>query len=107
MAVRLTGEAVARRVDRSWDESDAYTKWRHYLKWRPGQIARIKRRTHRRERREGRREVRDQLDYLDVMEWLLIVVCVTALLCQVMAAITQEWDEPAANRGAPCAGSSR
>jgi hypothetical protein len=53
---------MARRVDRSWDESDAYTKWRHYLKWRPGQIARIKRRTHQRERREGRREITEQLE---------------------------------------------
>jgi hypothetical protein len=38
------------------DEYDAYTRWRHLLHWRPGQIKAIKRRTHKRERREGRRE---------------------------------------------------
>jgi hypothetical protein len=51
-----------RRVDRSWAENDAYTKWRRYLHWRPGQLAWIKRRTHARERREGRREIREQLE---------------------------------------------
>jgi hypothetical protein len=51
-----------RRIDRSWAENDAYTRWRHYLVWRRGQLAWIKGRTHRRERREGRLAIREQLE---------------------------------------------
>lgn len=34
------------------EEVDAHGRWRHYLIWRPGERAAIKRRTNRRERRE-------------------------------------------------------
>ena len=53
---------MGRRIDRSWDENDAYTGWRRYLHWRPGQVKAIKRRTHRRERRERRQQIAEQLD---------------------------------------------
>jgi len=51
-----------RRIARSWDENDAYTGWRRYLRWQRGELAKIKRRTHRRERREGHQEITEQLD---------------------------------------------
>lgn len=45
----------------SWDEQDAYTKWRHLLVSlaRPGAVKKIKRRTHKRERREAKRMIHD------------------------------------------------
>jgi hypothetical protein len=52
---------MGRRIA-GWDEQDAYTRWRRLLRWRPGQIARIKRHTHQRERRAARREITDQLE---------------------------------------------
>jgi len=52
---------MARRRVLGWFEQDAYTRWRHVYAWRPGELARIKRRTHKRERREGRRDAADQL----------------------------------------------
>ena len=48
----------------TWDEQDAYTRWRKlycYLQ-RPGVVKSIKRATHRRERREGRAEIREQVN---------------------------------------------
>jgi len=53
---------MRRRVEHSWDENDAYTRWRRFLHWRPGQIKAIKRRTHRRERRERHEDIREQLE---------------------------------------------
>lgn len=38
------------------DEVDAHSRFRHYLSWRPGERAAIKRRTNRRERRERRQD---------------------------------------------------
>lgn len=48
----------------TWEEQDAYTRWRHLLIYlgRAGAVKKVKRRTHRRERREGRREIVDQLE---------------------------------------------
>lgn len=50
----------SRRVT-TWEEQDAYTGWRRYLHWRPGQIAVIKRRTHKRERREAQARIETEL----------------------------------------------
>lgn len=46
------------------DEQDAYTGWRHVLKYmdRPGVVKKIKRATHKRERREMKRAIYDELD---------------------------------------------
>ena len=43
------------------DEQDAYTRWRHVLRYlsRPGAVKAVKRRTHRRERREGKAFIRN------------------------------------------------
>jgi diadenosine tetraphosphate (Ap4A) HIT family hydrolase len=43
------------------DEQDAFSGWRHYLRWRPGQRKQIKRAYRRRERQWLKREVRGQL----------------------------------------------
>lgn len=48
---------MARRI-KTADEQDAFTGWRRYLHWRPGEIKAIKRRAHKRERQEARRELR-------------------------------------------------
>ena len=42
---------MERRAIVSWDEEDAYTKWRKYYIWKPGVLKKIKRVTHKRERR--------------------------------------------------------
>jgi len=40
----------------TWEEQDAFTRWRHVMRWRPGQIKRIKRRSHKRERQQAKQE---------------------------------------------------
>jgi hypothetical protein len=47
----------------SGDELDAFTRWRRYLHWRPGERARIKRGYRRRERQVARRECRCALRF--------------------------------------------
>jgi len=44
---------MSRRIV-TWDEQDAYTRWRKVMNWHPGERKGIKRRTHQRERREAR-----------------------------------------------------
>lgn len=43
------------------DEVDAYSRFRHYLRWRPGERAAVKVRTHRRERQQRKRDARKTL----------------------------------------------
>ena len=42
------------RPVRSGEEQDAFTPWRRYLHWKPGERKQIKRRANRRERHEAR-----------------------------------------------------
>ena len=46
------------RYTKSGDESDAYGRWRKYVRWKAGQIKAIKKRTHKRERQEWKKETR-------------------------------------------------
>lgn len=43
------------------DEVDAHSRFRHFLRWRPGQRAAVKRRTNRRERHERKVDIDRQL----------------------------------------------
>lgn len=43
------------------DEVDAHSRFRHFLRWRPGQRAAVKRRTNRRERNERKVDVARRL----------------------------------------------
>ncbi len=57
--------AVARRRStvrpvRTPEEQDAFTGWRHYLRWRPGQRKAVKHRANRRDRRAARRQLREE-----------------------------------------------
>lgn len=45
----------------SGDEVDAHSRFRHFLRWRPGQRAAVKRRTNRRERQERKVDVARRL----------------------------------------------
>ena len=47
------------RAARNADETDAFSRWRHVLVWRRGEVRRIKRAANRRERREARLAVRN------------------------------------------------
>lgn len=54
-----------KRIIKTWEEEDAYTKWgRKYLAYiqRPGVRKKIKRSTHRRERREALELINEQLE---------------------------------------------
>lgn len=58
---------MQKRIAKTGDEVDAYSKWRHiyiYLS-RPGVVKAIKRRTHKRERQEGKYEILDQMRDID------------------------------------------
>jgi len=50
-----------KRLIKTGDEQDAYTKWRNMFIWRSGEIKKIKKRTHRRERRENKQWINEQL----------------------------------------------
>jgi hypothetical protein len=50
-----------KRLIKTGDEQDAYTKWRSMFIWRSGEIKKIKKRTHRRERRENKQWINEQL----------------------------------------------
>jgi hypothetical protein len=43
------------------EEVDAHSRFRHYMRWRPGQRAAVKRRTNRRERHERKVDVERRL----------------------------------------------
>jgi hypothetical protein len=45
-----------KRLIRTGEEQDAFTGWRHYLRWKPHQRKRVKRRANKRERREAKQE---------------------------------------------------
>jgi hypothetical protein len=51
---------VGRRIV-TGDEQDAFTGWRRYLRWHPGQLAAVKCRARRRERRDARAEIAARL----------------------------------------------
>ena len=44
------------------DEEDAFSGWRHYLNWKPGERKEIKRKANRRERRKTREALRNYDD---------------------------------------------
>lgn len=43
----------------SFDERDAFTGWRKFLHWRPGQRKAVKARSHRRDRRVARQRTKE------------------------------------------------
>lgn len=49
---------MAKRACVKWDEYDAFTGWRRFIKWRAGERAEIKRRVNRRERRLAKADIR-------------------------------------------------
>ncbi len=53
---------MAKPPVRSGAEQDVYSGWRQRLKWQPGQIAYVKRKTARRYRREAKRGIREGRD---------------------------------------------
>lgn len=52
-----------KRIIKTADEYDAYSRWRHVMSsmQRPGAVKKIKRRTHKRERREAGRWIGEQV----------------------------------------------
>jgi hypothetical protein len=50
---------MPKRRMKGGDERDAFTRWRHYLHWRPGERKAIKARANRRERRTERQRLAD------------------------------------------------
>lgn len=50
-----------RRACKSGDEQDAFSGWKRYYHWRPGQRKAIKRRANRRARHQARREIRAEV----------------------------------------------
>lgn len=53
-----------KRLIKTGDEQDAYTRWRKMYAYlsRAGAVKKIKRATHKRERRENQRWIEEQLD---------------------------------------------
>lgn len=51
-----TGGLAVKRQMRGGDEYDAFTGWRKYYRWRPGELRFLKRRANKRERRKGKFE---------------------------------------------------
>lgn len=53
-----------KRIVKTGDERDAYSKWRKILSsyQRAGAVKRVKKRTHRRERREASKYINEQLE---------------------------------------------
>ena len=49
---------------RGGDEQDAFTGWRRFIRWKPGQLRKIKRGFWKRLRRKNRLEARHGLDRL-------------------------------------------
>ena len=45
--------------NRGWDEMDAFTRWRRWLHWKPGQRKKIKNRYSRRVRRYANQEIQE------------------------------------------------
>lgn len=52
---------MTRRRMANGDEVDAFSPWRKFLHWKPGERKAIKRKANRRERREGRDEIKEQM----------------------------------------------
>lgn len=50
-----------KRIATNGDETDVHGKWRHVVRWRRGEVAKIKNRTNRRERRQGQDEINEAL----------------------------------------------
>lgn len=56
-----------KRPMKAWEEYDAFTKWRKYLYWQPGELKRIKRRAAKRERREANEIIKKEYyEYKDL-----------------------------------------
>lgn len=51
-----------KRACHNADEYDAFTKWRRYYRWKPGQLRLLKRRASKRDRRQARAEIRRAAD---------------------------------------------
>ena len=53
-----------KRIIKTEDERDAYSKWRRILcsYQRAGAVKKVKKRTHRRERREAKQYIQEQLE---------------------------------------------
>jgi len=49
-----------RETKKGGEEWDAFTGWRYYLRWKPGQLRRVKQRFNRRVRRQVRRELKQE-----------------------------------------------
>lgn len=50
-----------RRQRAGGEEQDAFSRyWRKYLRWKPGQLRKVKRRSAKRERRTAARQIREQ-----------------------------------------------
>jgi hypothetical protein len=48
------------RAAKNAGEADAFSRFRRYVRWRQGELHRIKRAANRRERQEGKREARER-----------------------------------------------
>lgn len=51
-----------KRPPRDGEEQDAFTGWRRYLRWKPGQLRKVKRRSNKRDRRAGAAQARRELN---------------------------------------------
>lgn len=51
-----------KRAKLGGDEQDAFTRWRKYIRWKPGQIRKLKRQSAKRERRTAAAQARNQRD---------------------------------------------
>ena len=53
-----------KRIAKTADETDVYSKWRKFFVWtsRAGAVKKVKKATHRRERREAQDWIKEQLD---------------------------------------------
>jgi hypothetical protein len=53
-----------KRIVKTGDEQDVYSRWRHILcsYQRAGAVKKVKKRTHRRERREAKQYIQEQME---------------------------------------------
>jgi len=49
---------MKREIPNNWREQDAFTGWRKYLYWKPGELKDIKKGFNRRSRRAARNKIR-------------------------------------------------
>ena len=53
---------MTRPVHNDGDEQDAFTGWRKYMHWKPGEVKRIKRRANKRDRQAAKRRIAREED---------------------------------------------